>query len=350
MSTELVLKALKGRMPWSVAQKALHLCGLPRGQGWQKTISKLCEETSLYPDEFKKLADYHKQHILFGEKNAHLMKVGTAVREQILSQMRTIEIPNSVVQSSYPFALSEEDMNEAPVGHTLVAHERLKQGEALVYAALRTLVIKEEVLATDFDDVGREILTQYAEVYGTKLVRTFGFDVLWVPYEGEHVDFLVDCPRGMNLVATLNAMESFKEVVKRDLSSIEWSKSENLFPLIKGMYENDDEGIVVELAFGTSTASLKHEKMRRGSISLRDELYHVGGKGALKTPIEPYKISIEWSNQLSSQVYSKLELNLHSNSYEIGTVKPYLKDAVIRGCFVASDYRFVRNRILSYLN
>ena len=337
-------------MPWSVAQKTLHLCGLPRARGWDRTVSKLAELTHVYPEEFNKLKDCHKQHILFGEKNVQLINVGAEAKEKVLSELQALEIPQSSLVSSYPMLLSEQEMDKAPVGHTLVAHERIREGEALVYGSLRTVLVREEVNAADFDDAGRHIITQYDEVYGTRLVRTFGFDVLWIPYEGEHVDFLIDCPKGMNLSASLNAMGSLKNAVAKDLPSIVWNAPDNLFPLITKMYERKDEGIVVELAFGTSTASLKHEKMRRGSISLREELYHVGGKQALQTPIIPYKISIEWPHQLTSQVSSKLELNLHSNSYASGAAHPYLNDAVVRGCILASDYRFVRGRMLSYLD
>jgi hypothetical protein len=47
----------------------------------------------------------------------------------------------------------------------------------------------------------------------------------------------------------------------------------NLFPLINEMYKAQGEGTVVELAFGTTTASLKREKMRRRAACLREEAY-----------------------------------------------------------------------------
>jgi hypothetical protein len=52
----------------------------------------------------------------------------------------------------------------------------------------------------------------------------------------------------------------------------------NLFPLIDTLYRSN-EGRVVELGFGTTTASLKHERMRRTQTCLRKETYHKGGNG-----------------------------------------------------------------------
>ena len=123
----------------------------------------------------------------------------------------------------------------------------------------------------------------------------------------------------------------------------------NLFPLINEMYKAQNEGTVVELAFGTTTASLKHEKMRRRAACLREEAYHRGGKAALSTPIEPYRLSIMWTLPLG-EGFSRPELSLHSNSIVSGSSNPILIDAVISKCMSIRDFSHVEDRIKHFLS
>jgi hypothetical protein len=119
--------------------------------------------------------------------------------------------------------------------------------------------------------------------------------------------------------------------------------------LINQIYKSATEGQVVELAFGTTTASLKHERMRRRAMCLRKEAYHIGGKAALAAPIEPYRLSVVWKLPLANG-FSTPELGLYSSSFAAGSRNPTLTDAVIRKCMGANDFAHVESRIEHFLS
>lgn len=89
--------------------------------------------------------------------------------------------------------------------------------------------------------------------------------------------------------------------------------------------------------------------MRRNRTCLRQEVYHVGGKAALATQIEPYKLSIKYRRPIDENRSSSPELNLHSSVRSASGRAPFLTDAVIRRCAGLEDYQLVRSRVEHYL-
>jgi hypothetical protein len=103
-------------------------------------------------------------------------------------------------------------------------------------------------------------------------------DVLWIPAADKFVELRIDSPKGFHKDVTAIAegqiIQKVNELVNEDV----FKKPVNLFPSIRSIYSDPSEGIIVELAFGTSTASLKHEKMRRRHLDLRTAVYHQAGR------------------------------------------------------------------------
>ena len=114
------------------------------------------------------------------------------------------------------------------------------------------------------------------------------------------------------------------------------------------MYEDENEGTVVELSFKTSTASIKNEKMRRTRLCLRDELYHKGGKDALGTKIEPFKVSIRWSFQHDQPELTLAGTSRGQQAANGQATGQLVTGAVIKNCLGSVDYEHVKARLVHH--
>lgn len=174
-------------------------------------------------------------------------------------------------------------------------------------------------------------------------------DIVWVPKKTGPIEIRVDFPPGFPADSCVSAINYIKTKFC-DTFSIDFSdESIDVFSLIKKIYDDQNEGQVVELAFGTTTKSHKHEKMRGKNLCLRRELYHQAGKRALKTDIEPHRLAIRWDYVSLEGIVSHPELMLHTTVYDAASASPSIKDFAIRNCVGIEDYEFVRERILHHL-
>jgi hypothetical protein len=227
--------------------------------------------------------------------------------------------------------------------------EETDEGIAAVFGSIRTITVREPVAKEDLPDDAAKLFEGYQEIVGVRHIRQQAIDVVSIPTNGDYINVRVDYPEGMHRdvgeAAQSQTRVLFSKLINKDILTA----PVNLFPLVNLMYSARSEGVVVELAFGTTTASWKHEKMRRRANCLRDEAYHKGGKQALSAPIEPYRLSIVWKRKME-EVESKPELNLHGSSLLAGAHGAVLSDAVIRKCMGSDDFLFVESRIEHYLS
>jgi len=336
-------------MPWSVAQRVLAECEIHRSMGWDRTIEQITSDDFDYAQKVEQLTDALREHILCGEKASTFFSLGTHEMNQLRSVVSGLSVDGNAFQKKYPLALPEANLVKQPLGGQLTAIEKRENGIGVVFCSPRLLTSREALQANDFPDGAEEVFERFDEVVGMKTHRFHAFDVVWIPNEGNLVDVRVDFPDGMHVdqsVAALNdTIEKFNFLVGADVLA----SKVNLFPLIKKIYLSPKEGNVVELGFGTSTASLKLEKMRRRGLCLRQETYHKGGSTALGTPIEPHRIGIVWRLPIGEKLFSTPELSLFSNSRTAASENPELYAAFIQKCVGIDDYRFVRERIEHHL-
>lgn len=345
-----VVQRMEQRMPWTIARRILEENGIPRSQGWERTKQLLLEGDGAAPEKTEQLLECLIEHTLCGEK---LVRFFELTDDQMVSFRRAaaaIEIPASPSRSRYPLSLEEDELKSTALGHTLVARHMFEDGVALVFSTVRIVVSREELEPKSFPPGSEELLSQYDEIVGLKNRRVQGMDVVWIPADGTLVELRSDFPKNVPQRLIEQGQLSMKFELGRTFGVDYLHSSLNLFPLIGRMYGTPDEGLVVEFAFGTTTASTKHEKMRRGSLSLREEDYHKGGIAALEDPISPFKLSIEWERKLGDDVISKPELSLHSNAREGSAGVGVLIDAVVRNCMGRDDFDFVRSRMKFHLS
>lgn len=343
-----VASSLKARVPWEVAQKILEGNNFPRGMGWERTLEKLAESDDLPETGEGDLTDAMREHILAGEKLTRFYKVSSEDAAALRSSAAGLTIAaTNKFAAAYPLNISDTEIAGSGITKpALAAIEIRDDGTALVFASIRAQEVREPV---DISGDMKDALAAYEEVVGIRHIKRQAMDVVWIPAEGGTIDVRIDFPRGMLIEQGVFAHDQLREQLSLLIGQDHLAAPVNLFPVVEKLYRNPADGIVVELAFGTSTASLKHEKMRRTGICLRTETYHMGGTAALVVPIEPYRISVQWDCE-HGEVSSRPELSLQGQFRMTHLVDSPLNEAVIRKCLDTDDYNFVRARVESYMD
>ncbi|WP_246272809.1 hypothetical protein [Oricola thermophila] len=336
-------------MPWPVGRKILNQNSFPRGQGWDRTLEKLINLSGQPTESLAELTIALREHTFSGEKLSGFYRVKPEKIGKVRDKILKTKVPDSDYSRLYPVALSDEQLALQPIGSKLAAIEPTDDGVAVVFSSVRVITIREEIELSQFSDEAANLLEDYQEVFGLRTLRFQAFDVVWLPHNGALIDVRVDFPFGTHhdvaVAAFAQTVDTFHKLIGENVLVDEL----NLFPLIDRIYNDRNEGIVVELGFGTTTASLKHEKMRRKQLDLRDEQYHKGGKAALASPIEPFRLSVTWKRNAGGGLVSNPELSINSSARAAGGENPTINSVVIRKCMGQADYEFVRSRIETHL-
>lgn len=341
--------SLQARVPFDVSKPMFDLHDIARGRGWSGTVEKLAKKKSLPDKKADALLEALREHELAGEKLCRFYRVDDVTMKAMKAKLAGAQAAKGVMQDAYPLLLGEAELKKLPLGEpVLLSVDKVDGGLAAAFGSVRALRLREPVDPQSFPDGAAKLLANYDEVIGFKLIRHQAVDVVWLPDSGDVIDLRVDYPRGTHAdigrASQNSAMAAFIKLVGAD----PFGTPLNLFPLLSKMYDAAGEGRVVELAFGTTTRSIKHERMRVSVDCLRTELYHMGGKKSLKTPVRPYKVSIAYTVDLGGGVEAHPELNLHTTSYVAENPNPQLYDAVLRKTVGLTDYDHVRQRLLHF--
>lgn len=349
MNLEQLLSAMQGRMPWRVANKILAEYEFPCGRGWENTLEKIKNFTPSEEQFFGLLARY-QEHIVCGEKSLRVYEVTDEQLDHLRDLISKAEIPETDYSTSYPMPIDHEKLSTLPASvPELVRVENSEDGMMAIYSSVRVAEVRVSLKPNDVPEQARELFDEYTEVVGIQASKTQAFDAVWIPQRGNKIDVRVDFPFGITQDAMANAHGGVRNVLSDTIGAIDFGTPMNLFPIIDGIYRASDEGTVVELAFGTTTASLKHEKMRRRQQCLRKEIYHMGGTKAVHGEIEPFKLGVEWCGPTRGLRPSFPELILNGTSRMLHSTNPILTEGTIRKCTGVHDFEFVRAKIESYL-
>ena len=289
-----------------------------------------------------------KQHILCGEKSTRFYRMNRTKMDALRNAASQATASNNRFHRVYPAQLDDEEIAGRIHAPTLAAVEQNEDGLGLVFASTRALHKREHIEPATLGEDAASALEDYDEVIGISLKKYQAMDVVWIPHSGNYAEVRIDYPKGMHADTLEAAHNSTKILFSELVSEGGLPNPVNLFPLIEKIYNAPNEGHVVELGFGTTTGSLKHEKMRRGGLCLRRETYHRGGKNALTTPIEPYNLSVRYRVTLGAAI-SHPELSLHANARIAAAANPTIHEMTVRGCMGAADYDHVRDRVEHFL-
>jgi len=346
--------SLAARMPYLVGCDILHECGLSAGRGWDKTVKKLRDLDPTSDPTIKDSLDlckqkYH-QHVLCGEKDVRFYQVENEEHKNIIDILQTKRPPDNVFSANYPYILDSENLGNSELGNAQIAAvENLEDGIALVFSYGRMTESRRHI---DYGELSEEIaerLPNVSEIIAVENVLRQSYDVVWVPYKSNMIEVRADSPKDAPVDFAIRSHNHVRSKFNEEILGYEGlSHATNVFSLIENLYRDDEEGIVVEMAFSTQTSSIKSEKMRRRQLDLRRELYHRSGTDALGGQIDPYRISVEWHRPGRSN--SALpEVSLNSRVHELHSEAPVLSDVIVRKCKDKTDYDYVVSRIKSHM-
>lgn len=343
-------RSLAARIPYAVSKSVFDLANLARGHGWDATKARI-EDPSFTPNgKIPLLVTALRNHILAGEKLCRFFRLASTDMVNLRKNINSIQQKSSLLGSFYPCLAPETQIKGLPLSTPeIISIEHMPDGVALVYASIRALKIKEELPTASINAKMGPSWNAYDELYGIRNVRQEAFSVVWVPNHGDIVEIRSDHLKGSNIESTRAEIDAVIYSLKQDTSINVSGFSINVFRTIDQFYCNVSEGKVVELAFGTTTRSLKHEKMRGHNDCLRRELFHVGGKSNLNQPIKPYRISISYNVEVSTGIWTSPELSIHSNSHMSDQISPSHYDILISKNMGVEDYEYVRDRIFLYI-
>lgn len=349
MPVDDIVRSMSERMPWPVGSLTLYKAKVERGRGWDNTVAKFSPPSKKANNAEGALRQSLVDHQLYGEKLVSVFDAPAALRAKLIGLLTTQLSASTPAAASYPTHLDRHALKSLSQQPQLVQVVDEPDGISAVFTSARETTVREPVNVQGLPNAVATQLGDYVEVVGIKKIRFQAFDVLYVPRHAGPIEVRVDYPFASQIETALAALSKTREAAKKLVSLDPFSTRINLFPLMEKMYRSATEGTVVELAFATSTGSLKHEKMRSRGLDLRQEIYHRAGMAALSVPIEPYKLSIVWDLPFDDKRSSYPELGLNSTSRMGGASAPTLGWMIVRKCGSADDYRHIRDRVKHYL-
>lgn len=320
------------------------------GLGWDRTLQKALRNDLCAAGGETELERAYREHVLCGEKSLRLYRAEPAVLAAARNALAQLTPRASAAASQYPLLLSDEQIQEASEGvPELVAVVPHETGLAAVFSCIRSFEIRENLEPTALPREVASALGSFSKLIRVRVQRAQTFDVVWLPHHGNFVDVRIDMPFSVSAEAAGTQHEQIRRIANALIQTELLQEPLNLFPAIDRIYRTPNEGSVVEMAFTTTTASVKYEKMRRRHLCLREEIYHRAGTTALNGEIEPFRLAVEWALDKGSNITSRPELNLYGRSSTLLARVQFLHEAVIRSCMDVADFEHIRDRIIAYV-
>ncbi|MEO1763507.1 MAG: hypothetical protein AAFR83_16400 [Cyanobacteria bacterium J06629_18] len=355
MLTAQILEAFSQRISWSTMRVILKMCDLPVGRGWEQTIKKLTDEDVVINDVNDKVEQLQKcydNHLLVNDKALKIYQLQRKKIDKLIAAFRKYKPTDTAFHQTYPFPLSDDNLKEVDFSQKLVEIKSTKDSLAIIFCTKRLFTERSQINTEQLNEDTRKELIDYDKIIGVKEHYRQFFDVVVLSKKRNTVEVRVDITGSLSLEdkskAFFQTIQQFNSL-SEDIAEIKTPLQEsiNFFSLIDNLYESD-EGKVVELAFITDEGSTKSEKMRKGSIDLRNETYHHAGKQAVEH-ITSYRLAISWDIQMHQGINSQTELLLPGRAQILSNQTQYIDEVCILNCSSLDDYEFVVEKIFTYL-
>lgn len=349
MTIQDTIASMSKRMPWNVGSLTLYSLGLPRGRGWEKTLEAYDNPSKRVMQSQHAVEEALVEHLLVGEKMVRIYNCGTNDLVVLRRKLATLTPPNSPAGNVFPELLEDNALSEADDQPCLIFVHVMPGGVAALYSSVRTKPERQELSLDLLDRLEGSTEPDVESVYAVVSVPYQAFDVVYVPHNGSCIEVRMDFPDGTPQELISQSILKVESAFSADVELNIFADSLNLFPLIDSMYQDESEGVVVELHFNTSAGSTHTGKTRRTFANLRTDPYHNAGVQGLDAPIEPYSLTIRWPLPVDDRRNSTPELALYGNASERSKANPQLKSMVIRRCSGLSDFEHIRGRIYAHL-
>jgi hypothetical protein len=341
-----LLKAVKERLPFRVAQRLLGMSGFPKGQSWTAILEKLDEKDAAKAADYHHLEKAFVESLAVSEKSMSLFRLSDSEMSAAYAAIKKLEvgIPESPFQAAFPYMLSEQQLTALPSKHQLpVAMFEWEKATAIIFCGPRTLETREEIPSSAINgdsDV-------YSSIIGIKRTTVQSFNAVVIPHFGNTIEVYIDAPSGIPEkpieIDHFGIVIAFNKLVGSNVLK----KKINLFPTIANLYASN-EGTVSHLSHTVST-SVKHEKMRGAGRCVRKELFHAGGFKAVDGQISPFSIGIIWGIEDESMTSSNPSISIDGTYMMSYQSNPTIDVATMRKCASYEDAAYVVERVLVHL-
>lgn len=342
------IDGLQGLVPFKTVQCFLRERNLPIARSW----SDLADTITRFGNEQERAAateallELYEEYRIWGKKAVFFFQ-GNGEMAYSLHDVYPLSTP---YKRKYPFPLSEDTLPDLPEIPMLVALRDIEDGVALIFCSPRYTLIKQEVSPDCLLDPS---VKQYRSSDGVFAIRKGvmqAYDVVYIPRTREPIQVRVDCLQFKhnysaerylgNILAALAALNHNGPPV------FSLKTPMNIFPLIRKIYENPDEGRVSEIAFECNTQASHYGHFRQVREDLRQEVYHQAGLKAVGT-VSPYLLAVAWDKDEEGNPI-EAELLLPGNRKMLREATPLTKVFIPRS-LSRKAFDFVVRRIQRYL-
>lgn len=350
---------LRARISFPLMQEHCARQGLPVARGWDPLKAKLLEDSvgnpGLASEVAEKLRRIFLETISVGRRAVKLFEVKAELRDSYYDALAAISPEQSDYLDFYPRPLSAERLLAQAAGLKVCGISQCDDNLSIqmVLCGRRFVEIREPRSRSDIGDaaINQFGWEQYDEFIFIRRRFVQSFEVIRYNRANGILELRVEDYIGADTIHAMQALnEKANEILSLTLGSgIHLSGCRNLFPAIRSIYENSDEGMVVELGFTTATGSAKHEKMRANRTDLRKELFHVGGKKAINGALTPFRIAVKWPINGQRGHALQEEVLLPGSIRQLASGTPFLDHMVLSGVLTESMMQDVVARVLTYL-
>jgi hypothetical protein len=344
-----VIEALKPRYPFRQIQATLKEKKIPCGSSWADLEGQFKDQKTNATDLVTILEECLKIALVAGNRYVEMYEVGKDYAVSVVDAINKSVIPDSPTALSYPLPPTIGQL----VGNTY-AYEPVRiipigdKEIGLVFSAIRTALDRTELTQSNMGEEQRRVFSGYDKVIGIKTIPYRVYDIIIVRPSQERIDVWMDLPRS-NLRAdyqqdidTLFAEASNFLPVLQDQRF--FTKRVNVFPAIKGIFDNAREGKILNLGHKSKDGVTRREKMP-SKDDLRIEAFHSGGMTGIQKKITPFDISFEASFSFPK---GTAEVDISSSAIALNSENPEVIGIKIRNAHATQNITRACDRVRSY--
>ncbi len=330
-----LLRFLEGQNLLRQVQSCLRSQEGPSGRSFDEIARSLKADPQSLDTALPVLEQCALDAATLSNKDISIVQVGEEVTAACWQAEPSAALPSAVADA----------LATRPELPSLVGVRDLGTMRFFIYSVTRRFRDKVEIEREWLQDEFRNQLPADARAYSVTDVEEQCFDFVAVVRDTPYVVVGVTATElGRRLVDPLDDSFAALDSSFGTTLGLEWPLGTpvDLFPAIRRIYDDGDEGRVVELHFECSAGAIRAEKMRRTSEDLRQEGYHVAGVEV--SEIDPYRIGVRWTRDDRD-----VELFLPGvrRMLRVHEARPQLLWAYLKVGLESSDFQFVVDKLLS---
>lgn len=351
-----IFESIKNRTSLPVFQAHCKMNNLPTAVSWDKLKEKLDDEVSSSPER-KTAIEYalnkiYNETLSLGKRAVKIFKIEKEKSEQVFDLLSTLKPEQSPYLNNFPqpadLAVLAQLTDDAYLCQTQISTN--KKIVTNIFCSKRVFIEKEE---RKREDIGSEAINKfgwqnYDEFVFIKRKYSQCFEYVRFNKETSILEVIVEERSGSDTSEAFNLIQTkinsiFAKIESLDLRLI---NPVNFFPAINAIYQCASEGIISELGFTTLTGSAKLEKMRVTRKDLREEEFHLGGKGAIGGALTPFRVAVRWN--VPGQTLQE-EALLPGSIRQLGSGVPHLDHVVLSRALTQEAMQAMLARIVDHL-